>query len=131
MLGLINEPFGWLWISLGFLTGVGLGLGFQREGFMGGYASWPRRMTRLGHIALYALGVLNILFALSLPRFGLSETWARTASWCFILGAIAMPACCFLCAWRKPFARLFFIPVLLLLTGGTVMWVGMFLGGTQ
>ena len=36
-LALINEPFGWLWISLGFLTGVGLGLGFQREGFMGGY----------------------------------------------------------------------------------------------
>ena len=128
---MFNEAFGWLWIAMGFTTGVVLGLGFQREDFLGGYTSWQRRMVRLGHIALYALGVLNILFALSLPRFGLGSTWAQAASWTFILGAIGMPACCFFCAWRRPWVRLFPIPVLLLVTGGTIMWIGMFLGANQ
>ena len=45
-----------------------------------------------------------------------------------ILGAIGMPACCFLCAWRRPYARLFPAPVLLLVFGATVMWIGMWLG---
>ncbi len=123
-----NEAFGWLWIAMGFTTGVWLGTGFQREEFLGGYASWRRRMARLGHIALYALGVLNIVFVLSLPRFGLGYAWAQAAAWCLMLGAFAMPACCFLCAWRKPYARFFPVPVLLLMTGGTIMWVGMWAG---
>jgi hypothetical protein len=124
----LNEAFGWLWIGMGFTTGICLGLGFQREDFLGGYASWRRRMVRLGHVAFYALGLLNILFAFSLPRFGLGHQWALLISWCFILGAIGMPACCFLCAWRKSLARAFPFPVLLLLTGGTIMWIGMWIG---
>lgn len=128
---MFNEAFGWLWITMGFTAGALLGLRFQRENFLGGYTSLRRRMVRLGHIAFYALGLLNILFAFSLPRFGLDQRWAAIASWCFILGAIAMPACCFLCGWRQGIARAFPVPVLLLLTGGTIMWVGMFFGGAQ
>ena len=33
---------------------------------MGGYASLRRRMTRLGHISFFGLGIINVLFALSL-----------------------------------------------------------------
>jgi hypothetical protein len=125
---MLNEPFGWLWITVGFLTGVGLGLGFEREEFMGGYGAWRRRLCRLGHVCFYALGALNILFAFSMPRLGLDAPWPRIASLCLIAGAILMPACCFLAAWRKPLARLFPAPVLLLVAGGTITWVGMFLG---
>jgi hypothetical protein len=129
---MLNEAFGWLWISLGFLTGVLLGLRFEREEFLGGYGSWPRRMLRLGHVCFFALGGLNVLFALSLPRLveaGVSREWAMVASWSLVAGAVLMPTCCFLSAWRKGWTKAFPLPVVLLVTGGTITWVGMFLGG--
>ncbi len=42
-----------------------IGLGFHREEFLGGYGSFRRRLLRLGHIALAALGSLNVLSGLS------------------------------------------------------------------
>ncbi len=62
---IINEPFGWVCILVGFFAGAGLGLKFYQPDFLGGYGSLARRMLRLGHIALIALGALNILFAFS------------------------------------------------------------------
>ena len=58
----INEVFGWLWIMLGFLSGMVIGLLFHDEQWLGGYASCPRRLIRLGHISFVGLGILNILF---------------------------------------------------------------------
>jgi hypothetical protein len=126
---MINEAFGWLWISLGFVSGIGLGLGFQREEFLGGYGSWPRRLLRLGHVSLFALGALNILFALSVPRIGMRSELVSLASWSLVGGAVLMPACCCASAWRKGWARTFAVPVVLLVMGGTIAWVGLFLGG--
>ncbi len=124
----LNLFFGWLWIGLGMTTGVLLGLKFENEQWLGGYSSWPRRLIRLGHIAMIALGMLNVLFALSVTRFALSAPWPVIASWSFIAGAVTMPAVCALAAWRKANARWFFIPVVLLLTGATISWIGALLG---
>jgi hypothetical protein len=107
---MLNWYFGWGMILTAFLTGAVLGLFFYREDFLGGYASFRRRILRLGHISLAALGMINILY--SLPPMG-SEPSLRTqvASLGFIIGGLTMPAVCFLSSWRVGFRHLFFIPV--------------------
>ena len=68
---LLNWYAGWSLLLAAFATGAVIGLGFAREEFMGGYNSWRRRLTRLGHIALAALGMLNMIFGLAaLPVAG-------------------------------------------------------------
>jgi hypothetical protein len=111
---ILNWHFGW-WLTLsGFVTGAWMGMYFHRENFLGGYNSFRRRIVRLGHIAQAALGMLNVLFALSpLPAQG---TWqGGWASVCFIIGGVAMPTVCFLTGWKQQFRALFFIPVLSLM----------------
>src|SRR4051812_50064235 len=61
----VNWVAGWGCVLAAFLSGSGIGLFFHRDNFLGGYASFARRMLRLGHIALAALGMINVLFALS------------------------------------------------------------------
>lgn len=106
----LNWQFGWLLMLAAFGTGAVMGLWFHREDFMGGYNSFRRRLVRLGHIAFAALGMLNILYALSpWPAPG---TWTGdAASICFVVGGIAMPVICFLTAWRQGFRHLFALPV--------------------
>ena len=123
----MNEALGWLGIALGIVGGAMLGIGYDREGWMGGYGSLRRRLLRLGHIAFIALGFLNILFAHSVSRIGLGLD-ARSlsmASWCLAIGAFAMPACCFLNAWRNSFKNLFAVPVVLLATGCVMVFYGL------
>jgi len=110
----LNFIAGW-WLILGaFGTGAIIGLGFHREDFLGGYGSLRRRLTRLGHIALAALGGLNVLYGLCpvSDRPGSAAGWTEGL---FLAGAIAMPAVCFLSAWRPAFRHLFFVPVTLLI----------------
>ena len=107
-----------------FITGAGIGLFFHREDFLGGYNSFRRRIVRLGHIALAALGMLNVLFSYSpwpLPATGSGAA----ASIGFIVGGVAMPAVCFLTGWRESYRHLFFIPVIAL----TVAVIFTILGG--
>lgn len=122
---MINELFGWAWITLGFITGALLGMYFQREDWLGGYASFPRRMIRLGHIALVALGALNVLFAHTAPRLALGPGAFSAASVAMIVGGIAMPACCGLVAWRKGLRLLFAIPVVSLIAAGVLVCLGL------
>lgn len=126
---LINEAFGWVWFVFGMLSGAVLGLGFARPDFLGGYGSWERRLLRLGHISFFGLGLINILFAVSVPRVALAAPWPMLASWALIVGGITMPACCTLAAWRKPMRNLFPIPVLTLLLGASITATGLVLGG--
>lgn len=104
---------GWGLVIAGFASGALLGLGFHAEDFAGGYASWRRRLTRLGHIACVALGMLVMLVALS-PAASATGTLASLCFGLWRLGAVAMPTVCFLSAWRKPLRHLFVLPVLAL-----------------
>ena len=61
----INLLFAWCWLTLGLIAGALQGIGFHRASWMGGYGSWRRRLTRLGHIAFLGTGMLNLAFALS------------------------------------------------------------------
>jgi hypothetical protein len=110
----LNWYFGWAAIFAGFVTGAAIGLYFHRDDFLGGYTSFRRRILRLGHISLPALGIINLLFALS-PWPGLEGLDARIASIAFVMGGTTMPLVCFLSAWKKSCRHLFFIPVVSLI----------------
>jgi hypothetical protein len=108
---------GWLGMLLGVVSGAIIGLFFHREDWMGGYASYRRRLTRLGHISFFGLALVNFCFAFTQHVRPLGAPWSTVAMYAFLVGAVAMPTCCFLSAWRKPFRHLFFIPVGGVLTG--------------
>src|SRR5882757_4671929 len=107
-----NLLVGWTIMVAGALSGALVGLFFHKENWMGGYTSLRRRMIRLGHISFFGLGILNVLFALSLAAIPVTQSYARFASIGFAVGAVTMPACCFLTAWRPAMRHLFPIPVL-------------------
>jgi len=118
----LNWYVGWWLILAAFITGAGIGLFFHREDFWGGYASFRRRLVRLGHIALAALGGLNVLFSVATPAASKST---QAASLLLLIGAVSMGPVCFLTGWRQSFRRLFFIPV----TSLTAAVVLVLLGG--
>jgi hypothetical protein len=120
----LNLMAGWLGMLAGVLSGAILGLFFHREDWMGGYGSYRRRLARLGHIAFFGLGFLNLIFAATAAQLPLNGRLLSTASWTLILGAVTMPLCCFLSAWRKPLRHLFPIPVLSITTGLLAILIG-------
>jgi hypothetical protein len=108
---------GWVGMLLGVISGAVIGLFFHREDWMGGYGSYRRRLTRLGHISFFGLAFVNLAFAFTQHLLPLRAPFGSVAMSAFLLGAISMPACCFLSAWRKPLRHLFFIPVACILAG--------------
>jgi hypothetical protein len=110
----INYQVGWFAILTGLAIGTILGLFFHREDWLGGYASWSRRMVRLGHVSFFGTGFLNLAFVFSVEHLRL-QTAPLVASVAFVVGALAMPTICFLAAWHKPLRHLFFVPVVSLL----------------
>ena len=121
---MLNLAFGWIWITAGFFSGAMLGMGFHKENFMGGYGSWERRLARLGHIAFFGTGFLNVMVGLSglmLSEAQMSGGMWYAMSWSFVIGALAMPICCFIAAkWIKA-KSIFVLPVIALTAGGVMM----------
>jgi hypothetical protein len=120
---LLNWYAGWGLILGGFLAGAVLGLFFHHDDFLGGYASFSRRLLRLGHIALVAMGAINVLYSLG-PWPVPGSTLALAASVALIAGGVLMPAVCFLTAWHKPFRHTFALPVGLLLLAVVLVLIG-------
>ena len=115
-----NFLLAWLWILLGFISGMVLGLFFRGENWLGGYASFRRRLYRLGHISFFGLGAVNLLFCLTVQYFVLTGSLIRFASLAFITGAIAMPVCCVVVAHFPKAHLVFSVPVVSLITGGVL-----------
>jgi hypothetical protein len=128
----LNLIAAWAGILLGFLSGMGLGIFFHRENWLGGYASFRRRMYRLAHISCFGLGAVNLLFYFTLKSLSAGGPVASFASWAFIVGAVTMPVCCVLMAHFPKAHLLFAVPVLSLIAGGalTLQFVVQF-GGPQ
>ncbi|HEY6447587.1 MAG TPA: hypothetical protein VIY53_14085 [Acidobacteriaceae bacterium] len=115
---------GWIGMLAGVASGALIGLFFYREDWMGGYESWRRRLTRLGHISFFGLGFLNLLFAATAAQLHLQPGYQQTASAALLAGAVTMPLCCFLSAWRKPLRHLFPVPVLSVGAGIAAILIG-------
>jgi hypothetical protein len=109
----VNWNAGWSLLLAGFASGAALGFFFHRPDFLGGYGSFRRRMLRLGHIACAALGMLNLIVALS-PQ----------PSPLLVAGGVMMPAVCFLTAWKEKCRHLFFMPVLTLVAAVILILIG-------
>ena len=107
----LNIVAAWLAFLLGTVGGAVAGLFFHRADWMGGYNSWQRRMTRLGHISFFGIGGLNLAFAMTAGSLDLTAGTAPP-SILLVIGAVTMPLICYLSAFMKPFRHLFFIPVL-------------------
>lgn len=122
----MNFLAGWVGMLAGVLSGAISGLFFHENRWMGGYASFSRRLVRLGHISFFGIGFINILFALSVAVLPLAGLYYKAASASLIVGAITMPACCFLAAWHEPLRRLFPIPVVATFAGITSALLGWF-----
>lgn len=108
----------------GVVVGAVIGLFFHDDQWLGGYGSFRRRMVRLGHVSLFGLGILNLLFALSAPALRVQAAHLQVASASFVAGVIAMPVCCFLTAIWKPLRHLFPIPVGCVLVGILAILMG-------
>ena len=106
---LINIYAAWGGILAGCLSGAITGLFFHAEDWLGGYASWRRRMIRLGHISFFGIAFLNLAFALTCQSLGLNSGLA-IPSGLLLVGAVTMPLVCYLSAWKPPFRHIFFIP---------------------
>lgn len=112
----MSVVIGWCLISVGFLTGAVFGLLAQNENWQGGYASRTRRLLRLGHIALIALGAFNVAWPLTTTARDPSAL-TPVISVLFVIGGLTMGPVCFLSAlcWRCRVA--FVVPSTVLIVG--------------
>lgn len=119
----INLYAAWIGMLLGGVFGAAQGLFFHKETWLGGYGSWERRMTRLGHISFFGIAFINISFVGTVNNLGI-EQYVAVPSLLFIIGAVGMPLICYLSAFRKMFRNFFFIPALSIIVGiVSLFWI--------
>lgn len=119
----LNLLIAWLWIGLGFVSGLMLGLKFHREDWLGGYASFKRRLYRLAHISFFGLGAVNWMFHLTASGLSQNSAALAVAAGAFMAGAVTMPLSCVLMAHWPGLRLLFAVPVVSLLIGGSLtLW---------
>lgn len=119
---MINLYAAWAGFLFGCFAGAVPGLFFHNSNWLGGYASWPRRMIRLAHIAFFGIGGINLAFALTVRSLGLVHGTAL-ASVLLLVAATTMPAVCYLSAWKFRFRHAFAIPAVSLTAGITLfLW---------
>jgi hypothetical protein len=110
-----NRTVGWVSVAVGAGTGLTLGL-WSFDGpiavpaWIGEYGDTSRRMVRLGHIAFFGLGILNILLARELPR--LSDRARLIASPAMNFGNVFLPLTLFAAAAYPPLKYLMPFPAL-------------------
>jgi len=102
-----NRFIGWGSAAVGAATGLVMGL-WSFDGpvtvpaWLGEYQETSRRLARLGHIAFFGLGILNLLLARELPSLALGGRGKRIASWAMNLGNVFLPLTLFAAAWYRP-----------------------------
>ncbi len=115
----MSAAIGWWLMAAGFASGAGMGLLAQNELWLGGYTSRTRRLVRLGHIALVALGALNVFWPMTAVARTASSLVPMIAG-CFIVGGLTMGPVCFLTAWRWSCRPLFIVPATALVVGAVL-----------
>lgn len=109
-----NRTIGWTSLALG--VGSGLLLGLWSFGgpvpvpaILGDYGDLPRRLARLGHIAFFGLGFLNLHLATELSRLHLRDDLRRLAGRLMNFANLALPPGLFLAALVEPLK--YFLPL--------------------
>lgn len=99
----------WSAFAAGALSGAVIGCLFTNEQWLGGYQSRSRRLVRLGHIACFGIGFINLAWVCTAHIIHY-ESW--TVSYLLLVANIAMPLVCMLTAWKKICYYFFPIPVI-------------------
>jgi hypothetical protein len=102
-----NRRVGWVSTSLGAASGLVMGLWsfdgpLAVPGWLGEYDQTARRLARLGHIAFFGLGILNVLVAGELRRPSLGPWVRRAAAWAMNFGNVFLPLTLFAAAAYRP-----------------------------
>ena len=102
-----NRFIGWTSAAVGAATGLIMGLwSFDGPvavpGWLGDYQETSRRLARLGHIAFFGLGILNLLLFRDLPGLALGLRGQRIASLAMNFGNIFLPLTLFAAALYRP-----------------------------
>ncbi len=104
-------------LALGALSGLILGL-WSFDGpvpapaLLDDYASTSRRLVRLGHIAFFGLGILNILTARELAGFDLRPAILRLTARSMNAGNLLLPAVLFAAGFHAPLKYLLPLPAM-------------------
>lgn len=110
-----NLAVGWGSMAVGALTGLVLGL-WSFGGpvpvpeWLGDYDTLPRRLMRLGHIAFFGLGILNILLAFHLGRLRSKDKLAGLGLAAMNFGNIFLPLTLICAAFFEPLKYLMSLP---------------------
>ena len=104
-------------MAVGALTGLVMGLwSFDGPvpvpGWLGDYGSTARRLVRLGHIACFGVGILNLLLAAEAERNAFLGSTSRWASRLMNLGNIGLPLGLFVAAVVPPTKYLLALPAM-------------------
>lgn len=104
-------------MAVGAMTGLVMGLWsfdgpLPVPGWLGDYGSTARRMARLGHIACFGVGILNLLLVMETERTASLNTASRWASRLMNLGNIGLPLGLFFSAAVPPAKYLLALPAM-------------------
>ena len=124
-IGEINIVFGWVWICIGFIVGMILGLWAEGENWLGGYTSATRRYLRLGHVAFIALPIINILYGKELATVDLNDSMKYASSYLMIFGAVGVPITCISSAFIRRIKYFLPLPASAILIGTIILVVGL------
>lgn len=125
----LNRLIGWTSTAVGAATGLLLGLWsfdgpVQVPAWLGDYSDTSRRLARLGHIAWFGLGILNLLLARELPELRLNPKAKRLAAWAMNFGNVFLPLTLFAAAYYRPLKYLMPWPALSVLLALTLAACG-------
>lgn len=124
-----NLGVGWASLAVGATTGLTMGL-WSFDGplpvpdMLGEYGDTSRRLARLGHIALFGLGIINILLAREFAQSSLSQRARRFASGAMIFGNVFLPLTLFAAAAFQPLKYFMALPASAVLLAVGIVAVG-------
>ncbi|MDA1276878.1 MAG: hypothetical protein O2960_22915 [Verrucomicrobia bacterium] len=112
-----NRLVGWASMAVGAATGLILGLWsfagpVPVPAVLGEYGDLSRRLARLGHIAFFGLGIINVLLAREYPNLRLSDRAQAVASWAMNIGNVFLPLTLLASAFFHPLKYTMPIPAL-------------------
>lgn len=132
----INRKVGWVSLVVGAVTGLIMGL-WSFDGpvsvpqVVGDYDALSRRLIRLGHIACFGLGILNILIARELPQAALADNTKKLASRAMNFGNIFLPTTLFAGATIRPAKYLMSFPAVAITVALIITAYGLLRGGSS
>ncbi len=112
----LNRAIGFTSLLIGVASGMILGLWsfggpLPVPTAIGEYGDLPRRLLRLGHIAFFGLGLINLTIVGHWRRLDLSRPAARRALSLMNLGNLGLPPLLLAAAWQPALVYLMPVPV--------------------